>query len=125
MTLMDAMKVARRGTTHVILETDSKRVVDATQQLHKDFSEFNSIICNIQNSLSFNYNFKVKFVKRQANMILHKLAKVTISQTSCYYLEMISICIETILINEMFKVFVPQKNKSTQIPKLFLSYLFL
>jgi ribonuclease HI len=79
MTLMDAMKVARRGTTHVILETDSKRVVDATQQLHKDFSEFNSIICNIQNSLSFNYNFKVKFVKRQANMILHKLAKVTIS----------------------------------------------
>ncbi|CAJ2644603.1 unnamed protein product [Trifolium pratense] len=101
--LLEAMtEAARRGITNVIFETDSKIVVDAIQNLHRGFSEFNSIICNIQSYLSFNSNFKVKFAKRQANMVAHKLARAAISWASRYYLERIPTCIETILINEMF-----------------------
>ncbi|PNX82461.1 replication protein A 70 kDa DNA-binding subunit [Trifolium pratense] len=44
----------------------------------------------------------VKFAKRQANMVAHKLARAAISWASRYYLERIPTCIETILINEMF-----------------------
>ncbi|GAU48916.1 hypothetical protein TSUD_301710 [Trifolium subterraneum] len=42
---------------------------------------------------------EVKFTKRQANMVAHKLARAAISWASRYYLEMIPICIEIILIN--------------------------
>ncbi|GAU38425.1 hypothetical protein TSUD_396050 [Trifolium subterraneum] len=78
--LLEAMKeMARRGFIYVIFETDSKRVVEATQRPHNGVSEFSSIICNIQNILSLNSNFNMKFVKRQANMVAHKLARAAIS----------------------------------------------
>jgi hypothetical protein len=55
--------------------------------------EFSAIICNVQNILSINFNFMVKFTK---------FARAVVSWTSRYYFDMLPICIETILINEMF-----------------------
>ncbi|KAK2455352.1 hypothetical protein QL285_002810 [Trifolium repens] len=72
--------VEQQGITHVIVESDSKSVVDAIQHVHGGSSEFSFIILQINNILSCNQNFVVKFVKRQANMVAHTLARATISQ---------------------------------------------
>jgi hypothetical protein len=90
LTLLEAMKdIASRGINHVNFETDSKRVADALQRPHMEASKFSAIICNVQNMLSLNSNFEVKFIKRQTNIVTHKLAKVTTSWTSCYHFELI------------------------------------
>jgi hypothetical protein len=46
--------------------------------------------------LVFYPNFEVEFIKRQANMVAH-----TYSQSSHCLFVLISLCIESILINEM------------------------
>jgi ribonuclease HI len=66
-------------TTNIIFETDSKCVVDAISNLRSGTSEFSAIICNVKNILSSHPNFVVKFIKRQANMIVYTLARVVIS----------------------------------------------
>jgi hypothetical protein len=70
--------MTQRGISHVIFEIDSKNVVDAIYIVQLDIFEFSSLICNIRNILSLNSNFKVKFIKRQANMVAHKLARAVI-----------------------------------------------
>jgi ribonuclease HI len=71
-------EVEHKGFTQVIFETNSKNVVDAIHNLRVGNSEFSSIICNIKNILSLNPNFVAKFVKRQANMVVHTLARAAI-----------------------------------------------
>jgi hypothetical protein len=101
--------VENRGITHVIFETDLKSVVDAIHNLCHGSSEFSSIICNIKNVLLQNLNnvllqnpnFMVKFIKRQANMVAHTLARAVISWTSCYIIDMLPLCITSLLNNEM------------------------
>jgi ribonuclease HI len=100
--LLEALsRVEERGITHVIFETDSKSVVDAIQKLSSGFSEFSAIICNIQNVLSRNPNFVVKFIKRQANMVAHTLARVAGSWASRCICEILPLCISSLLNNEM------------------------
>jgi ribonuclease HI len=80
----------QRGFTHVIIETDSKNVVDAIYHVRSGESEFSFLVSQINNILLRNPNFVVKFVKRQANMVAHTLARATISQLAAvpltYYL---------------------------------------
>jgi ribonuclease HI len=100
--LLEALsRVEERGITHVIFETDSKNVVDAIHKLSSGFSEFSAIICNIQNVLSRNPNFVVKFIKRQANMVAHTLARVASSWASRCICEILPLCISSLLNNEM------------------------
>jgi ribonuclease HI len=78
--LFEALRqVENIGITHVIFETDSKSVEDAIHNSSSGLSEYSSIICNIKNVLNRNPNFVVKFIKRQANMVAHTLARVVIS----------------------------------------------
>ncbi|MCH83955.1 RNA-directed DNA polymerase (Reverse transcriptase), partial [Trifolium medium] len=78
--LLEALKVLeQRGLSHVIIETDSKSVVDAIYHLRGGSSEFSSIVCNINNILLCNPKFKVKFIKRQVNMVAHTLARAAVS----------------------------------------------
>jgi ribonuclease HI len=78
--LLEALKVMhQRGISHVIFETDSKSVVDAIHHLCGGVSEFSFLVGNIINILFCNQNFMVKFMKRQANMVAHTLARTTIS----------------------------------------------
>jgi hypothetical protein len=46
--------------------------------LRSGTSEFSAIICNVKNILSSHPNFVVKFIKRQANMVAHTLARAAI-----------------------------------------------
>jgi ribonuclease HI len=100
--LLEALKVIHeRGYSHVIFETDSKSVVDAIHYSRGGCSEFNFLVSNIINILSCNQNFLVKFVKRQANMVAHYLARAAISWSRRCTFETLPICITPLLNNEM------------------------
>jgi ribonuclease HI len=100
--LLEAMStMEQNGFSHVIFETDSKNVVDAIHNLRLGISEFSSIICNIRNVLSQNQNFVVKFVKRQANMVAHNLARAAIVWASRYVVDVLPLCITPLVNNEM------------------------
>jgi ribonuclease HI len=102
MALLEAMKtMEQNGFSHVIYETDSKNVVDAIHNLRMGISEFSSIICNIRNVLALNPNFVVKFVKRQANMVAHTLARAAIVWASRYVVDILPLCITPLVNNEM------------------------
>jgi hypothetical protein len=75
--------------------------VDAIHQFRGGVSEFSFIVSNIINILSCNQNFMVKFVKRQANMVAHTLARAAISWSRRCTFEMVPICITHLLNNEM------------------------
>jgi ribonuclease HI len=100
--LLEAMRtMEQNGISHVIFETDSKNVVDAIHNLRMGISEFSSIICNIRNVLSLNPNFVVKFIKRQANMVAQKLARAAIVWASRYVVDVLPLCITSLVNNEM------------------------
>jgi ribonuclease HI len=85
--LIEALKgMRRRGYSHVVFETDSKCVVDAINHFRGGISEFSLLVSNINNTLSRNQNFVIKFVKRQVNMVAHTLARAAISWSrSCTF----------------------------------------
>jgi ribonuclease HI len=100
--ILEAMKVIeQRGISNVIFETDSKTTVDAIQALRGRTSEFSSLICHIQNVLLCNPNFMVKFIKRQANMVAHTLARAAIAWASRCIFETLPLCITLLLNNEI------------------------
>jgi hypothetical protein len=79
--------IEQHDATHVIFGTNVKSVLDAIHNIHGGTSEFNSFICNIRRILLFKPNFMVKFIKHQANMVTHTLARVTVSWTRCCIFE--------------------------------------
>jgi ribonuclease HI len=100
--LLDALlQLEQRGTSHVIVETDSKSLVDAIQHIRDGVSEFSFIVRNINNVLLANPNFVVRFVKRQANLVAHTLARAACSWPRRCSFESVPLCITTILSNEI------------------------
>jgi ribonuclease HI len=102
MALLDAVKLATlKGWNYVIFESDSQTLVNAINSRNGRVSVFGSIIDNIKNNLFLLSNFEVKFVRRQANMAAHSLARAAISWTSHHYVDVIPLCIEPLLMNDM------------------------
>ncbi|GAU34086.1 hypothetical protein TSUD_255820 [Trifolium subterraneum] len=102
MAIKEAMEeMLQRGFSHVIFESDSKIVVDAISSRQEGISDFSLLISSIQSLLMSNPNFEVKFVKRQANMVAHELARAAYSMSGHRIFESIPRCIENILINDM------------------------
>jgi hypothetical protein len=102
MALQEALQAMQvRGLSHVLFETDSKSLVDALHHLRGGTSEFSLLVHHINNLLLSNPNFSVKFIKRQANMVAHTLARAAISWSSRCSFETVPLCISTLLINEM------------------------
>ncbi|KAK2423594.1 hypothetical protein QL285_034041 [Trifolium repens] len=100
--LLEAMRaMEHRRISNVIFETDAKSVVDAINSFHGGNSEFSLLVSSITNLLSFGQNFVVKFIKRQANMVAHSLARAAISWSSRCTFEAIPTCISYLVINEM------------------------
>jgi hypothetical protein len=60
---------------HVIFETDAQVVFKAIHANHAGTSYSSLLINRIENLLFLNSKFEVKFVKRRANLVAHKLAK--------------------------------------------------
>jgi ribonuclease HI len=100
--LLEAMQEAiKRGWTNMIFESDSKIVVEAIQVKATGISDMNSIITSIKMLLHCNSNFEVKFVRRQANIAAHTLARVASSWTRRNFFDYIPRCIELVILNEM------------------------
>ncbi|GAU24451.1 hypothetical protein TSUD_364350 [Trifolium subterraneum] len=74
--LLLAMEEARhRGLNRVQFESDSKVLIEAIHMKHRGNSEFLSIVHDILSLMSSFINFEVKFVRRQANLVAHTLAR--------------------------------------------------
>jgi ribonuclease HI len=100
--LLEAMKeMEQRHISNVIFETDAKSVVDAIQYFHGGNSEFSLLVAHIKYCICSSQNFVVKFIKRQANMVAHSLARAAISGASRCIFENLPTCISSLLINEM------------------------
>jgi ribonuclease HI len=100
--LIEALRAMdQRGISHVIIESDSKSVVDAICHFRGGGSEFSYLISHINNILLSNTNFVVKFIKRQANMVAHTLARAAISWSRRCTFDSLPLCIMTLLNNEM------------------------
>ncbi|XP_058741230.1 uncharacterized protein LOC131613590 [Vicia villosa] len=100
-----ALKEAIQGVSslhidHVLFESDSQVVVYSLRSKLSGNSEFNLIISSIKLLLLDFPNFKIKFVKRQANLVAHTLAKAVNSWSRRMLLEEIPLCISSYLINE-------------------------
>jgi hypothetical protein len=80
--------------------------------MHVSVLELSSIIYKLKCILSLYSDFKVKFIKRQANMIAHIIVRGAISWSSRYLFELIPPCIEQLLYNnKMMWVSSCQKKK--------------
>jgi hypothetical protein len=84
----------------VVFETDSATLVQALSYPSHGDSEFSAIVSSIIYQLSLHSNFEVKFVRRQANMVAHTLARAACSWASHRIFDSYPSCIEPWLIND-------------------------
>ena len=87
---------------NVDFETDSKLTADAFFSDRNDMSDFGCIITSCRSLFSSLFsNYRVEFVRRQANGVAHALARdATLLASHAVYYE-IPNCIESLIINEM------------------------
>jgi len=99
--LLDAIHFAVvNGWDRVVFESDSTTLVQALSSLGHGDSELCAIVSSIIYQLSLHSNFEVKFVRRQANMVAHTLARATCSWASHRIFYSYPSCIEHWLIND-------------------------
>jgi ribonuclease HI len=102
MAIIEAMEmIMQKGFSYVTFESDSKTVVGAINSSPVGLSEFSIMISHIESLLSSNDYFEVKYVKRQANITAHSLARAAYSMSSRRIFDSIPRCIDTFLNNEM------------------------
>jgi len=66
-------------------------------------SEFGFVCSRCQNTGNSHFkNFKMEFVRRQTNEAVHLLARAFICISSFHIMTDINVCIQTIIIDEMF-----------------------
>jgi hypothetical protein len=83
-------------------EIDCKRVVDSLYSKRTYNSDLGAILNDCRTMLATNFvNSDVKFIRRQANEVAHKLARVALSLASFHIFSDIPTCIYDIIINEM------------------------
>jgi len=81
---------------------DSKRVADYFKQSNEDITEFEVIMdSNIPYCFYYLPNTHVEFTRRQANEVVHQLARTFTSLTSFRIFDDVSICINDLIANEM------------------------
>ena len=89
------------GLSHVHIELDCKLVVDNISDRTKNQAEFGNIITACRTLLQQFPNFKISFVRRQANSVAHCLAREAKSYARHHVFDLIPSCIATILRNEI------------------------
>ena len=109
MTVLEGEAVALLDAIHfadvnrwdrVVFESDSASLVhNLSSPVHGD-SEFCAIVSSIIYQLSLHSNFEVKFVRRQANMVAHSLARAACSWASHRIFDSYPSCIEHWSIND-------------------------
>lgn len=102
MALLEAIRfVSSKGWHNVIFESDSCTLVNSLLSQRRGVSEFCMLLSVINYQLSLHSNFEVTFIRRQANMVAHSLARAANSWTSHHVLEFSPFCIESFFINDM------------------------
>ena len=97
--LLEAIADVNRWN-QIVFESDSSTLVQALSSLGHGDSEFYAIVSSIIYQLSLHSNFKVKFVRRQVNMVAHALARAACSWASHRIFDSYPSCIEPWLIND-------------------------
>jgi len=109
MTVLEGEAVALLDAIHfvdvnrwdrVVFESDFGTLVQALSSLGHGDSKFYAIVSSIIYQLSLHFNFDVKFVRRQANMVAHTLARASCSWVSHHIFDSYPSCIEHWLIND-------------------------
>jgi ribonuclease HI len=92
--LLEVMKeLQQRGFNDVIFGIDAQKIVYAIRHRNTGVSEFSSIINKIKCMVSLNLGFELKFIRRQANMIAHTIAKAVILWSHRHIFDSIPSCI--------------------------------
>jgi len=100
--LHHAIQVAIDKDWHrVIFELDSNTLVDCISSPTCGRSEFHTLVSLIKSILVLHPDFEVKFVRRQANMAAHTLARTACSWAYHRVFGICPPCIDTILSNDM------------------------
>ncbi|XP_058758811.1 uncharacterized protein LOC131632064 [Vicia villosa] len=100
--LKEAIQIAiTTNLNNVIFESDSQVVIHAINSTVSGKSEFNIIITTIRRLLSLVTNFEVKFIKRQANMVVDSLVKAANSWSRRSFVNVAPPCIDIYLVNDM------------------------
>ncbi|XP_045810169.1 uncharacterized protein LOC123904565 [Trifolium pratense] len=101
--LLHALKWVEEMQLHnTDFEMDYKKIVDSLYGKRTYLSDLGSIFNDCRTILASNLvNFDVKFIRRQANEVAHRLAGATTSLTSFHNFITIPTCIYNIIINEI------------------------
>jgi len=103
MTVLEGEAVAFLAAIHfadvnirdrVVFESDSATLVQALSSLGHGDSEFYAVVSSINYQLSLHFNFEVKFVRRQANMVARTLVRAACSWASHRIFNSYPSCIE-------------------------------
>jgi hypothetical protein len=85
----------------VQIELDCKLVVDCIVDRSKNQSEFGNIMF-VRRSLLDQYpNFKISYIRRQTNFVVHTLARVLKLYVRHHIFDLISSCVTSIVMNEI------------------------
>ncbi|KAL6543718.1 hypothetical protein OROGR_010215 [Orobanche gracilis] len=89
------------GLTSVSIELDCAPVVNGLELDPIPNTEFGAILMYCRNHLSSFPSFKVSYIRRQANLVAHTLARASRLYARSHTFDLIPTCIETIVLNEM------------------------
>jgi ribonuclease HI len=89
------------GLSDVHIELDCKLVVDSICDKNNNQAEFGNIIADCRSLLQQFTNFKISFVRRQANVVAHSLARVSILHARHHVFDLIPSCITNLVMNEI------------------------
>ena len=87
--------------SRVSIELDCKQVVDDISSNFSTNSIFGAILNTCKPSLMNHQNFKISFIRRQANNVAHLLARASLSFVSSQVHDYMPSCITTTIRNEM------------------------
>jgi len=85
----------------VSIKLSCKQVVDGIARRLNINSMIGAILDIYKDSLRIHKNFKISFIRRQANNVTHLLANVSLSYSSFHIQDHMLSCIKTVIINEM------------------------
>jgi ribonuclease HI len=93
--LLEAMNwIRQRGHNRVLFQSDSQVLTNAIMTNIRGMSEFHIVILNIrQLMIESSFNFEVKFLRWQANMAVHYLARASISYANRHLIDYAPPCI--------------------------------
>ncbi|KAK2399385.1 hypothetical protein QL285_049205 [Trifolium repens] len=89
------------GLSRVDIELDCLPVVQAINDKSSNQTEFGIIIEDCKILLANYPNFKISFIRRQANFVAHTLARASRSYASHQTFDLIPSCIVPTLMNEI------------------------